>query len=162
MEQGQAFRAGEFLGSVIVYIFLGLIIFSVIKIIFNKIRKKDASDNLEDIKHQKPSKRSRILKVLIIAVIIGFIAILFISIAFYLTSDETDSKGWTYSTKSSFKEGILSTCGTKATELCSCTADYLIERYSLEELSKLQNLTLESDKPPQEFLDAAHACLSDS
>ena len=111
------------------------------------------------------SKKSA-LKIIIITTIIFTVLVIpvlyltFFSSETVTTQTNNQSGGWTNETKASFKEGVLNTCGGKATELCICMADYLIERYSLEELSRLETWTPEEGQPPQEILDATNACFS--
>lgn len=122
----------------------------------------------KDLVEAVGTSKKRSLKIIIITAIIFTVLVIpalylmLFSTGSVTTQTDKQSEGWTDENKASFKKGLLGNCGDKAIALCECTADYLIDRYSLDELSKIQNSYKEGDKPPQEFLDASHSCISSS
>lgn len=161
MEQQQAFQIGQFLGSVLIYIFIGLILLKVFVTIKRKLKKKNDVDFINEVS----KKRHSVLDKILLAFVIVFVAlILWAGFGVFSIKETTirapDSKGWTDTSKASFKKGILDSCGSGGVKVCTCIADYLISKYSLDELTAMQQRIKETDNPPQEFKDATNACTS--
>lgn len=152
MEQQQAFQTGLFIGQALIYIVIGIGLFLGLKHI---LKKKDNSSNSGEITTQHSSKFNKALKFLTIAIV----AIMVLSVVVYLNDNSSvDSKGWTDTSKASFKKGILNSCGSGGTKVCTCVADYLINKYTLDELEGWQQQYKETGNPPQKLKEATNAC----
>lgn len=107
----------------------------------------------------------RVVVTFLIIMIISAIAIGFLTPFANLSLNESnatqsDVHGWTETTKAMFRKDSLNSCGTADPKFCTCLANYLMSKYSFEEIHNMSQDIRNKNASPQSIKDATNYCLS--
>lgn len=75
-----------------------------------------------------------------------------------LDKPQADAHGWTETTRAIYMKDSLDSCGTANPKFCTCLANYLMKKYSFEEIHSMSQDIRDNNASPQGIKDATNYC----